>query len=233
MTRVASLLVLLFALPAVAEWVDVPVAPGADPAAYDRDKLLVSGNEITYWRRTQFRMPLPAGEALAATARYRESIDCARRTLRTLGYLLYGDDGTVLENVYMPQARAIPIAEGSVAAAFETALCAIVAAKREAEAAETADPYEAQLRRLEEELQALEESIRRLREGTDTRMAEPAPPPENAIEAQEVETRTHVDTAGAAEPRAGPLPDDSPGDTERQELTTDGLTGNPGDAEPQ
>lgn len=232
MTRIAGLFALLLALPAVADWVDVTVAPGADPAAYDRDKLLVSGDEITYWRRTQFRMPLPTGEELAASARYRESIDCARRTLRTLGYLLYGEDGAVLENVYVPHASAIPIAEGSVAAAFEKALCAVVAAKREAEAAANVDPHAAQLRRLEEELQALEESIRRLREGAVTQ-PESVSTVEDILEAHETETPIQIEGAGAAASGKGLLHEIPSINAEPHALTIDGLTGSQNDTDPQ
>lgn len=189
MMRCLCLVLILAAGKAAAEWVDVPVTPGAAPVAYDSGKLVIEGDQITYWRRVQFRMPLPAGEALAWSALYRESIDCARSTLRTLGYLLYAQDGSVIENVYVPEAIAVPIVEDTAADAFEENLCAIVAAKKEAEAAQAVDPHEAELRRLEEELRALEDSIRRLRE-------EPLP-------GQEQEEASSAD-ARDDEPAAGP-----------------------------
>ncbi|MEX0959661.1 MAG: surface-adhesin E family protein [Burkholderiales bacterium] len=185
MMRCLWLVLILAAGQAAADWVDIPVTPGAATVAYDSGKLVIEADQITYWRRVQFRMPLPAGEALAWSALYRESIDCARSTLRTLGYLLYAQDGSVIENVYVPEADTVSIVEDTTAAAFEEKLCAIVAAKKEAEAAQAVDPHEAELRRLEEELRALEDSIRRLRE-------EPLPEPEAASSAD----------AGADEPAA-------------------------------
>jgi hypothetical protein len=199
------LILLLAACPAAADWVEVPVPPGADTGSYDRDKLVVDGDRVTYWRRAQFRMPRPTGEALAWSALYRQSIDCSQRTLRTLGYLLYTQDGVVIENVYVPEAVAVPIVGDTAAAAFETALCAIVTAKKEAEAAQAIDPHEAELRRLEEELQALEDTIRQLREG---------PPPEESMTEETVPAEARAVEAGAEEtaapgdmPAAGPKAD--------------------------
>jgi hypothetical protein len=199
------LILVLAACPAAADWVEVPVPPGADTGSYDRDKLVVDGDRVTYWHRAQFRMPRPTGEALAWSALYRQSIDCSRRTLRTLGYLLYTQDGAVIENVYVPEAVAVPIIEDTAAAAFETALCAIVTAKKEAEAARAIDPHEAELRRLEEELRALEDTIRQLREGPspEESMAEETVP----AEARAVETGAEETAASGDMPAAGPKAD--------------------------
>jgi hypothetical protein len=196
------LILVLAACPAAADWVEVPVPPGADTGSYERDKLVVDGDRVTYWRRAQFRMPRPTGEALAWSALYRQSIDCSQRTLRTLGYLLYTQDGAVIENVYVPGAVAVPIVKDTAAAAFETALCAIVTAKKEAEAAQAIDPHEAELRRLEKELQALEDTIRQLREdppAEESMTEETAPAEASAVEAGAEETAASGDT-----PAAGP-----------------------------
>lgn len=198
MTRLWLILVLAAGPAAAADWVEVPVPPGADTGSYDRDKLVVDGDRVTYWHRAQFRMPRPTGEALAWSALFRQSIDCSQRTLRTLGYLLYTQDGAVIKNVYVPEAVAVPIVGDTAAAAFETALCVIVTAKKEAEAAQAIDPHAAELRRLEEELQALEDTIRQLREGPPPAetMTEEAPAEASAVEAGAEET---ADAVGAPE----------------------------------
>jgi len=114
---------------------------------YDRGKLAIDGEQITYWRRVVFRPVQPTRNGIAASAMYRERIDCALHTHRTLGYLLYAQDGGVLDNVYTPEAPAEPIVPETVGDRFENAMCTLVArersrnvAKREAQkqAAETA-----------------------------------------------------------------------------------------------
>ena len=145
-----------------AEWLNVG-APGPDRMFYDPEKLHVEDNAAIYWRRVDFRMPMPVREGLAYTGLYRERIDCRQRMLATLGFLLYAGDGKVLENVYTPEARAVPIVPDSAAERFLQTLCPLVAARREqAEAAR--DPRAAEIRRLEDELKAIEDAIRGLRQ---------------------------------------------------------------------
>ena len=157
------LLMLLMALPAqAADWLDVG-APGPDRMFYDPAKLHIADNAISYWRRVEFRMPMPTAKALAYSALYRERIDCSTRSVAILGYLMYGEDGRVIDNVYVPKARAVPIVPESAAAQFAQTLCPIAQAYEE-KLKERNDPKAAELKRLEEELKALEESIRSLRE---------------------------------------------------------------------
>lgn len=157
------LLLLLIVLPVqAADWLDVG-APGPDRMFYDPAKLHIADNAISYWRRVEFRMPMPTAKALAYSALYRERIDCGARSVATLGYLLYGEDGRVIENVYVPKARAVPIVPDCAAEQFAQTLCPIAQAYEE-KLKERKDPKAAELKRLEEELKALEESIRSLRE---------------------------------------------------------------------
>ena len=67
-------------------------------------------------------------------ALYRERIDCRSHTHRTLGYLLYAQDGNVIENVYTPEAAAEPIIPGTVGDRFEELMCVFVEEDREARA---------------------------------------------------------------------------------------------------
>jgi hypothetical protein len=152
----------LAALPAQAsDWLDVG-ARGPDRMYYDLSKLHIAPPAVTYWRRVEFRMPMPTAEGLAYSGLYRERIDCAQRKLATLGFLLYGEEGKVIANVYLPDARNVAIVPDSAAEQFAQSLCPIVQA-HEALAKQEKDPKAAELRRLEEELKALEESIRSLR----------------------------------------------------------------------
>jgi Surface-adhesin protein E len=109
-----------------ADWVKVP-APDQNQHWYDRSKLIVDGNAITYWRRVEFRAPQRTKAGTAASAMYRERIDCRAHTQRTLGYLLYAKDGAVLENVHQPDVEAEAIIPETVGDQYEKLMCALVA----------------------------------------------------------------------------------------------------------
>ncbi|MGH8678239.1 MAG: surface-adhesin E family protein [Burkholderiales bacterium] len=169
------LILLLSVLPVqAADWLDIG-ARGPDRMFYDRSKLQFANDAVTYWRRVEFRMPLPIEKGMAYSALYRERIDCRARTLATLGFLFYSDDNRVLQNVYIPSARAVPIVPESAAEQFSDALCPEVAAQKD-KAKQQEDPKAVDLRKLEDELRTLEESIRRLREtGKPMPQANPKP----------------------------------------------------------
>lgn len=157
------LTLLIVALPAqAADWLDIG-ARGPDRMFYDPAKLHIADHAISYWRRVEFRMPMPTPKALAYSALYRERIDCSGNAVAILGYLLYGEDGRVIENVYVPKARAVPIVPESTAEQFAQTLCPIALAHEE-KLKQQNDPKAAELKRLEDELKALEESIRNLRQ---------------------------------------------------------------------
>lgn len=171
---VAALLVLPVSLGA-ADWVRVDTAD-QHQHAYDRSKLHIDADSVTYWRRVVFRAPQPARAGAARMAMYRESMDCARHTYRTLGYLLYGQDGAVLDNVYTPDAPAEPIIPETVGDRFESLMCMFVEQAKVSQAsalAEAAAPGErtpevpataadidARIEQLEAELRALRERQR-------------------------------------------------------------------------
>lgn len=123
------------ALPAVAaDWVRLPIR-GEDQYFYDRSKLVIQGEEITYWKKVVFRQPPLIRGQPAAWALMRERIHCGQHTLRLISYLYHAADGTVLE--YVPEAEkdGTPIIPDTLGDAFEHHLCALVARKREQEAA--------------------------------------------------------------------------------------------------
>jgi uncharacterized protein YceH (UPF0502 family) len=144
-----------------ADWVQVDVAD-QQQHAYDRGNLSIEGNEITYWRRVLFRVPQPAAGGTARMAMYRERIDCKAHTFRTLGYLLYAQDGAVLENVYTPDAEPEAIAPATVGERFEALMCAFVESPRAAQPAAASGSKEVQ--ELQEEIQQLETRLRVLKQ---------------------------------------------------------------------
>jgi hypothetical protein len=163
LTAAAALTLPLTAL--AADWVKVPV-PDVNQHWYDRSKVQVEGDGITYWRRVEFRVPQRAKAGVAGSAMYRERIDCHTHDHRTLGYLLYAQDGTVIENVHKPDAEAEPTVPETVGDQFEKVMCAL-AAQRMPEAKLPGASTGLALRSPEEirqEIQFLEARLRILRE---------------------------------------------------------------------
>lgn len=115
-----------------AEWVKVPT-PDQNQHWYDRSKIAVEGYAVTYWRRVEFRTVQPTKAGAAGSAMYRERIDCRSHMQRTLGYLLYAKDGTVIENVHKPDAEAEAIIPDTVGDRYEKLMCALATDR-------TADP---------------------------------------------------------------------------------------------
>jgi hypothetical protein len=155
----------LCTLAQAADWVRVGT-PDRHQHFYDRSKLAIEDEQITYWRRVLFRTPQPAKSGKARMAMYRERVDCAQHTYRTLGYLLYAQDGSILENVYTPEAPSQPIIPETVGDRFETLMCLIVeqdqVSRAEAEDAvpTTPDALRTEVDRLEARLRELKEQLR-------------------------------------------------------------------------
>jgi hypothetical protein len=136
---VCCVLALYAAGATAADWVWVD-ASDLHQHYYDRSKVFAEGDNVTYWRRVVFRSPQPAKAGTARSAMYRERIDCRAHTHRTLGYLLYGTDGTVIENSYTPDAAAEPVIPETIGEQFEKVMCSLTAASRGAPAALAAEP---------------------------------------------------------------------------------------------
>ena len=152
--------------------------PDQHQHSYDRGKLVIEGEQITYWRRVVFSTPQPAKAGMARMAMYRERIDCAKHTYRTLGYLLYAQDGAILDNVYTPDAQAEAVVPETVGDRFETLMCLIVEqdhSSRAPAAAKTPEQLRAEVERLETRLRELKEQLRSAEQG---RTAAPAMPAE-------------------------------------------------------
>jgi hypothetical protein len=180
------LVVLAPAAASAADWVRV-TAPDQHQHAYDRSKLFIDGDDITYWRRVAFRTPQPAKGGMARMAMYRERIDCRAHTHRTLGYLLYAQDGSIIDNVYTPEAPAEPVIPETVGDRYETLMCAFVDEAKSARAraaAETAATPTASASpdELQRELERTQARLRELQE--QLRHSEPAPEPASSAAAR-------------------------------------------------
>ena len=160
----------LFGLSTVAaaeDWATFATTSDGDVHAYARDKLHFEGNGVALWRKVEFRMPLPVRSGLAQSAWYREHIECAKLQLRTLGYLYYAADGSVIDNVYAPDAPPVPIYKDTPAEQLAATLCPM-AAERAAEAEAPVD----ELEKLRREVEALQRQVRTLRQGVEVQRAD-------------------------------------------------------------
>lgn len=127
-------LILLFAaaFPAsAAEWVRVPTQGEGDQYFYDRSKLFISGDEITYWKKVVFRSPQPVKGQFAASGLYRERIHCAEHTLKLISYLLYAPDGGTIEYAAGHDGEAAPIIPDTLGDVFEKTACELVRRKQD------------------------------------------------------------------------------------------------------
>ncbi|BAN34397.1 hypothetical protein SCD_n00550 [Sulfuricella denitrificans skB26] len=153
----ALLLILtcLAAAPSVtiaAEWVKIHTAADPNLYFYDRSKLFLNDNEITYWKKVVFISPQPFKDKFIASALYRERIHCTEHTLKLISYLLYTPTGELFEYAPTKEDDPAPIIPDSLGDVFEKNLCTLVRLKHEenrqkAEAkakAETAEKIEAE-----------------------------------------------------------------------------------------
>ena len=122
----ALLLQLLLMTSAVAaDWVRIAIPHTEDAYFYDRSKLVVNGNEVTYWKKVQFMPPRPVKKSLASSTLMRERIHCREHTLRLLSFLYHDAQGAQIEYVADAEASAAPIIPDTVGDQFEQVLCAL------------------------------------------------------------------------------------------------------------
>ena len=143
-------------------------APGPDELWYDRDKLVFSGGDITYWRRVDFALPQQFRTFQVASALFREQINCDDHTMRVHARVFRSADGTIVEQVNHTVAEPVPIIPDTVGDALWRSLCPLVAGHRAAEdrlktMQERLDNRRRELDRLRVEVEELEASVARLR----------------------------------------------------------------------
>jgi len=128
------LLIGLAAAPSVtiaAEWVKIHSVADQNLYFYDRSKLFLNDDEITYWKKVVFITPQPFKDKLIASALYRERIHCAEHTLKLISYLLYTPAGELFEYAPTKEGDPAPIIPDSLGDVFEKALCPLVRQKHE------------------------------------------------------------------------------------------------------
>lgn len=132
------LLLILALLPVAAgaaDWVPVSTVAGGDRYYYDRSKLYLNSDEITYWKKVQFLSPHPVNNQLATSGLLRERINCAQHTLKLISYLFYDAQGRTVEYVADVPGDASPIIPDTLGDVFEKTMCRLVREKQRADAA--------------------------------------------------------------------------------------------------
>ena len=114
-----------------ADWVKIHTAADQSLYFYDRSKLFLNDNEITYWKKVTFITPQPFKDKLIASALYRERIHCAEHTLKLISYLLYTPAGELSEYAPTKEGDPAPIIPDSLGDVFEKALCPLALQKQE------------------------------------------------------------------------------------------------------
>lgn len=163
--RLVGLVFLCLSAPVfAAEWVALPAVPTGDQYFYDNSKLVIKEDEITYWKKVQFKTPQPLKGSEVASGVLRERINCAEHTSKLLTYLYYSPAGETVEYVPQDETAAAPIVPDTVGDTFDRVLCPIVWRKQE----ET---------RIKNEQKAAEQETKDNNKPKDTQEAKPPTPP--------------------------------------------------------
>jgi len=124
-----SLTPLLFLLLAsnalAADWVRIALPYTKDVYFYDRSKLVLNGNEVTYWKKVHFMPARRVKNLLASSSLMRERINCREHTLRLLSFLYQDAQGAQIEYVADAEKEGAPIIPDTVGDQFEQVLCAL------------------------------------------------------------------------------------------------------------
>lgn len=163
-----------------ADWARVPTI-GADQHFYDRTKVSIAGEEVTYWRKVVFERPARTIGGTVRLALYRERVSCRDHTLRALAWQLFTSEGALLESTIKPESDAAPVVPETVGDRFLEVMCGLAEAKRRREADLARD--EALLAAKKHELEALKTEVDRLesvvsRQREESAAVRPAESPE-------------------------------------------------------
>lgn len=179
------ILLLTLALPAsAAEWVRVHTSGEGDQYYYDRSKLFINGDEITYWKKVLFKAAQPVKTQFAASGLFRERIHCAEHTLKLISYLLYAADGSTIEYVAANEGDAAPIIPDTLGDIFEKTACDLVRQKREEQRRKPPEePQKAEPKKAEPKKQEIASPLPAAAPGADPQpvappvVQKPEPPP--------------------------------------------------------
>jgi hypothetical protein len=159
------------------QWTRVPAA-GADELWYDREMLVYSGGEVTFWRRVNFATPQSFKGFQVRSALYREMINCEEHTMRVHAQLFRSIDGATVEHVNFSAPESVAIVPDTVGDALARVLCPAVTQRRLVDerirgAQERLDNRRRDLERLRGEVEELEASLGRLRTEVREPLREP------------------------------------------------------------
>jgi hypothetical protein len=114
-----------------AEWVALPAVPTGDLYFYDNSKLVIKDDEVTYWKKVQFKSPQSLNGSEVASGILRERINCSEHTYKLMTYLYYSPTGETVQ--YVPQDESVPapIVPDTVGDNYDRALCPVVWRKQE------------------------------------------------------------------------------------------------------
>jgi hypothetical protein len=114
-----------------AEWVPLASAGAVDQYFYDRSKLSIKDDEITFWKKVVFSTPQSINGKTVASGLLRERIHCAEHTAKLVSYLYYSATGETVEYIAKDESEAAPIIPDTVGDAFEQKLCPMVWRKQD------------------------------------------------------------------------------------------------------
>lgn len=106
-----------------ADWVHLEIPHTDDRYYYDRSKLVVDGDDITYWKKALFKPTRTVKNQPASSALMRERINCHEHTLRLLSFLYKDAKDNVIDYVAEAEKEGVPIIPETVGDWFEQALC--------------------------------------------------------------------------------------------------------------
>jgi len=133
--RINPLVLLALGLPALqahaADWTPLAGAGAVDQYFYDRSKLVIKDEEITYWKKVLFQQPQRINGREVVSGLLRERIHCGEHTAKLVSYLYYSAGGDTVEYVPKDDSEPMPIIPDTVGDAFERALCPKVWQKQE------------------------------------------------------------------------------------------------------
>jgi hypothetical protein len=150
-----------------AEWIRIEAA-GSDQHAYDRSKIVIRGDEITYWRKVTFTKPVRVRNGVARNAVYQERIHCRDHTLKAIAWQVFADEGALLDSMGATDSDPASIVPETVGDRFRDIMCKLVEARRSRDADLAQDEARLAIRRkeleqLKQEIEQLELSILRTR----------------------------------------------------------------------
>ena len=121
----------VFTSASAADWAPLGKAGAVDQYFYDRSKLTIKEDQITYWKKVVFAAPQVINGKEVASGLLRERIDCAEHTAKLISYLYYATSGDTVEYIAKDESEAAPIIPDTVGDAFEQKLCPMVWRKQE------------------------------------------------------------------------------------------------------